>query len=57
MAAELRVGEAVGAELTNARAAQRLFVSPYIVDYHLRHIFLKPGISSRVRLAAFLRQR
>lgn len=55
--AELRVAEAVGAGLTNAQAARRLFVSPHTVDYHLRQIFLKLGISSRVQLAAFLRQR
>ena len=56
-AAEFRVAEAVGTGLTNAQAARRLFVSPYTVDYHLRQIFLKLGISSRVQLAAFLRQR
>jgi ketoreductase RED2 len=56
-AAELRVAEAVGAGLTNAEAAQRLFVSPYTVDYHLRQIFLKLGISSRVQLSASLRER
>jgi DNA-binding CsgD family transcriptional regulator len=56
-AAELRVAEAVGTGLTNAQAAQRLFVSPYNVHYHLPQIFLKLGISSRVQLAAFLRQR
>jgi ketoreductase RED2 len=55
--AELRVAEAVGAGLTNAQAARRLFVSPYTVDYHLRQIFLKLGISSRVQLAALLRRR
>jgi ketoreductase RED2 len=55
--AELRVAEAVGTGLTNAQAAQRLFVSPYTVDYHLRKIFLKLGISSRVQLAAFLAKR
>ncbi len=52
--AELRVAEAVGAGLTNTQAAQRLFVSPYTVDYHLRQIFLKLGISSRVQLAVFV---
>jgi ketoreductase RED2 len=56
-AAEFRVAEAVGTGLTNAQAAQRLFVSPYTVDYHLRQIFLKLGISSRVQLAALLTQR
>jgi DNA-binding NarL/FixJ family response regulator len=54
--AEHRVAEAVTAGLTNAEAARRLFVSPYTVDYHLRQIFLKLGISSRVQLAAFHRQ-
>ncbi len=54
--AELRVAEAVGAGLTNAQAARRLFVSPHTVDYHLRQIFLKLGISSRVQLATFLTQ-
>ena len=54
--AELRVAEAVGAGLTNAQTARRLFVSPYTVDYHLRQIFLKLGISSRVQLAAVLTQ-
>jgi DNA-binding CsgD family transcriptional regulator len=29
-------------------------VSPYTVDYHLRQIFLKLGISSRVHLVALL---
>ena len=56
-AAEFRVAEVVGMGLTNAQAARRLFVSPYTVDYHLRQIFLKLGISSRAQLAAFLRQR
>jgi DNA-binding CsgD family transcriptional regulator len=32
-------------------------VSPHTVDYHLRQIFLKLGINSRIQLAAFLRQR
>ena len=51
------MAEAVGTGLTNAQAAQRLFVSPYNVHYHLPQIFLKLGISSRVHLAAFLTQR
>ena len=52
--AELRVAHAVGAGLTNAQAARRLFVSPHTVDYHLRQIFLKLGITSRVQLATYL---
>ena len=48
------MAEAVGAGLTNTQAAQRLLVSPYPVDYHLRQIFLKLGISSRVQLAVIV---
>jgi DNA-binding CsgD family transcriptional regulator len=46
------VAEAVGQGLTNAEAAQHLFVSRHTVDCHLRNIFLKLDISSRVQLAA-----
>jgi transcriptional regulator of acetoin/glycerol metabolism/DNA-binding CsgD family transcriptional regulator len=35
---------------TNKQAAERLFVSPYTVDSHLRSIFRKLDISSRVDL-------
>jgi DNA-binding CsgD family transcriptional regulator len=38
--------------LTNRDAAARLYVSRHTVDSHLRHIFRKLGINSRVQLAA-----
>jgi DNA-binding CsgD family transcriptional regulator len=38
--------------MTNRQAAERLFVSRHTVDAHLRHIFCKLGINSRVRLAS-----
>lgn len=37
--------------LTNRQIARRLYLSPYTVNYHLRQIFVKLGIRSRVELA------
>jgi DNA-binding CsgD family transcriptional regulator len=36
--------------LTNREVAERLFVSHYTVSGHLRHIFTKLDINSRVEL-------
>ena len=41
----------VGAGLTNRQVAKQLFLSPHTVNYHLRGIFRKLGINSRVELA------
>jgi DNA-binding CsgD family transcriptional regulator len=49
--AERSVAEIVAAGYTNREAAAKLFVSPHTVDYHLRHIFRKLDIESRVQLA------
>jgi DNA-binding CsgD family transcriptional regulator len=49
--AERRVAELVAQGYTNREAAARLFLSWYTIDSHLRHIFTKLGISSRVQLA------
>ena len=40
---------AIGA--TNREVAERLYLSPYTVNSHLRHVFVKLGIRSRVELA------
>jgi DNA-binding CsgD family transcriptional regulator len=48
---ERSVADLVAEGLTNREAASRLFVSPHTVDAHLRHIFRKLEIRSRVQLA------
>ncbi|OIV39453.1 hypothetical protein BIV57_01050 [Mangrovactinospora gilvigrisea] len=49
--AELRVARLVAAGMTNRAVAERLFLSRHTVDAHLRRIFAKVGVSSRVELA------
>jgi len=49
-AAERRVADLVAQGYTNREAAAKLFLSFYTIDSHLRHIFAKLGISSRVQL-------
>lgn len=53
-ASERRVAEHVAQGLTNREAASLLFLSPHTVDYHLRHVFQKLELRSRVELAALL---
>jgi DNA-binding CsgD family transcriptional regulator len=36
--------------LTNAKAAERMFLSRHTIDFHLRQIYCKLDISSRVEL-------
>jgi len=45
------IAEHVAHGLTNRQTAAALSVSPHTVDYHLRHIFRKLHIHSRVELA------
>jgi len=54
-AAELAVARLVVEGLTNREVADRLFVSPHTVSSHLRHVFSKLGITSRVELARVAR--
>jgi DNA-binding CsgD family transcriptional regulator len=53
---ERRVAKAVAEGLTNRQAAERLFLSRHTVDFHLRQIFLKLGIRSRVELTRLVLQ-
>jgi DNA-binding CsgD family transcriptional regulator len=48
---ELQVAQLVQRGLTNKEVAAQLFVSPRTVDFHLRNVFTKTGVTSRVELA------
>jgi DNA-binding CsgD family transcriptional regulator len=48
---ELRIAELVATGASNRDVASQLFVSPKTVEYHLRKVFQKCGVASRVELA------
>jgi DNA-binding NarL/FixJ family response regulator len=48
---EFAVVSLVARGATNREVAERLFLSPYTVSSHLRHVFTKLGIRSRAELA------
>jgi DNA-binding CsgD family transcriptional regulator len=49
--AERTLSALVAKGMTNRQVAELLFVSRHTVDAHLRHIFRKLGVNSRVGLA------
>jgi DNA-binding CsgD family transcriptional regulator len=49
---ELQVAQLVRQGMSNRDVASQLFVSPRTVDFHLRNVFAKTGVTSRVELAA-----
>jgi DNA-binding CsgD family transcriptional regulator len=54
---EFAVVRLVARGATNREVADRLFLSPYTVNSHLRHVFTKLGIRSRVELARLAAER
>jgi DNA-binding CsgD family transcriptional regulator len=52
--AEAQVAGLVSDGITNREIADRLFLSPHTVNSHLRHIYNKLAINSRVELARIL---
>ncbi|TFV86492.1 LuxR family transcriptional regulator, partial [Blastococcus sp. CT_GayMR20] len=51
---ELQIATMLARGRTTREAAAALFLSPKTVEYHLRHVYLKLGVSSRAELAGRL---
>jgi DNA-binding CsgD family transcriptional regulator len=47
----MRIAQLVAEGLSNPEIAERLFISRHTVESHLKHIFTKLRIGSRVELA------
>ena len=54
---ELQIAGLVSSGLTNRQIAAQLYLSPRTVEYHLRKVFTKLGISSRLELVQAARRR
>jgi DNA-binding CsgD family transcriptional regulator/tetratricopeptide (TPR) repeat protein len=53
---EINVARLAAEGRTNRQIAAALFVSPHTVNTHLRHVFEKLGINSRVQLTRFVQE-
>jgi DNA-binding CsgD family transcriptional regulator len=49
-AQEIKIAGLVAEGLTNREIAAQLYLSPRTIDYHLRKVFSRIGISSRAQL-------
>jgi DNA-binding CsgD family transcriptional regulator len=54
---EGRIADLVASGLSNRQVASQVFLSTHTVAFHLRHIFWKLGVTSRVELARLDAQR
>ncbi len=54
---ELRIADLVTEGLTNVQIAEAMFLSRHTVDFHLRQLFRKFGVRSRVQLARLVIER